>query len=81
MLSLYAVLIGFLLDMLFGDPDFKLHPIRVIGMLIKKTETVIRQVFPKNKMWELLGGTLMTIFGMLYMLCFGIYIFKIRLSF
>ena len=62
MLSLYAVLIGFLLDMLFGDPDFKLHPIRVIGMLIKKTETVIRQVFPKNKMWELLGGTLMTIF-------------------
>ena len=29
-----AVSIGFVLDAIFGDPDFKLHPIRLIGYLI-----------------------------------------------
>ena len=35
-----AVSIGFVLDAIFGDPDFKLHPIRLIGYLISLLETL-----------------------------------------
>ena len=48
-----AVSIGFVLDAIFGDPDFKLHPIRLIGYLILFLEKVMRRIFPKN---ERLGG-------------------------
>ena len=51
-----AVSIGFVLDAIFGDPDFKLHPIRLIGYLILFLEKVMRRIFPKN---ERLGGTVM----------------------
>ena len=40
MYSLYAVLIGFALDMLFGDPNFKYHPVRLIGRLISFSEKI-----------------------------------------
>ena len=36
-----AVSIGFVLDAIFGDPDFKLHPIRLIGYLILFLEKVL----------------------------------------
>ena len=36
-----AVSIGFVLDAIFGDPDFKLHPIRLIGYLISFLEKVM----------------------------------------
>ena len=53
-----AVSIGFVLDAIFGDPDFKLHPIRLIGYLILFLEKVMRRIFPKN---ERLGGAVMAI--------------------
>ena len=53
-----AVSIGFVLDAIFGDPDFKLHPIRLIGYLILLLEKVMRRIFPKN---ERLGGAVMAI--------------------
>lgn len=53
-----AVSIGFVLDAIFGDPDFKLHPIRLIGYLISLLEKVMRRIFPKN---ERLGGAVMAI--------------------
>ena len=53
-----AVSIGFVLDAIFGDPDFKLHPIRLIGYLISILEKVMRRIFPKN---ERLGGAVMAI--------------------
>ena len=51
-----AVSIGFVLDAIFGDPDFKLHPIRLIGYLISFLEKVMRRIFTKN---ERLGGAVM----------------------
>ena len=45
-----AVSIGFVLDAIFGDPDFKLHPIRLIGYLISFLEKVMRRIFTKNEM-------------------------------
>ena len=53
-----AVSIGFVLDAIFGDPDFKLHPIRLIGYLISFLEKVMRRIFTKN---ERLGGAVMAI--------------------
>ena len=53
-----AVSIGFVLDAIFGDPVFKLHPIRLIGYLISFLEKVMRRIFTKN---ERLGGAVMVI--------------------
>ncbi|MCD8036929.1 MAG: adenosylcobinamide-phosphate synthase CbiB [Clostridiales bacterium] len=61
MCSLCAVLIGFGLDMLFGDPNFSLHPIRLIGKLIEVSERIIRSILPKNKSGELFGGIIIVI--------------------
>ncbi|MCD7955805.1 MAG: adenosylcobinamide-phosphate synthase CbiB [Lachnospiraceae bacterium] len=42
--SLIAVLIGFSLDLIFGDPSTPLHPICLIGNLISKLEKWIRGI-------------------------------------
>ena len=34
MISLLALLAGFLLDLLIGDPHFLYHPVRLVGALI-----------------------------------------------
>ena len=56
-----ALGIGFLLDLIFGDPNFFLHPVRLMGGFISVTEKVIRRIFPKTKAGEITGGTLMVI--------------------
>ena len=37
-----AVLLGFLLDLLLGDPHWLPHPVRLIGWMIAKGETILR---------------------------------------
>ena len=66
MYSLYAVLIGFALDMLFGDPNFKYHPVRLIGRLISFSEKIIRGILPKSKNGEIAGGAILVIFICLF---------------
>ena len=56
-----AVLVGFILDCIFGDPNFRLHPIRLIGNLISITERFLRSIFPKTKNGELVGGAVLFI--------------------
>ena len=56
--SLPALAIGFVLDLLIGDPRWLYHPICVIGNLIAVLEKVIRKIFPKNHGGELTGGFL-----------------------
>ncbi|MHB8064579.1 MAG: adenosylcobinamide-phosphate synthase CbiB [Ruminiclostridium sp.] len=53
---LIAVALGFILDLIFGDPHWLPHPIRLIGFLISKGEIIIRKAFPKTKNGELIGG-------------------------
>ena len=43
-----ALLFGFFLDFLFGDPRWLYHPIRLIGSAISAVEKGIRAVFPKT---------------------------------
>ena len=48
-----ALILGFCLDLLLGDPHFLYHPIRIIGNLIAWTEKWIRKCFPKTSGGEL----------------------------
>lgn len=57
-----ALGIGFLLDLIFGDPNFALHPIRLMGGLISVLEKAIRGILPKTKSGEFIGGILMVLF-------------------
>lgn len=60
--SMLALVIGFALDLIFGDPHWMPHPVCLIGNMISKGESVIRRVLPKTPKGELAGGILLTIF-------------------
>ena len=54
--SIYALVLGFILDLIFGDPRWLYHPICVIGNFIAFLEKRIRKIFPKTEKGELAGG-------------------------
>ena len=45
--------IGFVLDLIFGDPVWLYHPIRFIGKLISVFEKLLRKLFPRTPKGEL----------------------------
>ena len=55
-LSLLAVILGFILDLLVGDPHWLYHPIRLVGHLISGLEKLLRSMFPKTEQDELIAG-------------------------
>ncbi|MDF2984655.1 MAG: cobalamin biosynthesis protein CobD [Eubacterium sp.] len=58
---LAAVIIGFILDLIFGDPHWLPHPVRLIGWLISNGEKLLRRLLPETRRSELLGGMILTI--------------------
>ena len=56
-----AVVLGFLLDLIFGDPHFLYHPVRLIGKLIDKLEIFLRAVFPKSRQGERIAGAVLAV--------------------
>ena len=60
-LTLAALLTGYILDLLFGDPRQIYHPIRIIGNLISVLEKGIRKVVPKTPGGELAGGVVLVL--------------------
>ena len=60
-LRLFALLLGFGLDLLLGDPSWLPHPIRAIGALIAALEKALRRLFPKRQGGELAGGAALVI--------------------
>jgi len=61
MWSLGALLIGFIIDMLAGDPHGFPHPVILIGKLIAVLEKLFRRWFPKSKTGERLAGLVLWI--------------------
>ena len=61
MLILYAMLIGFALDLLLGDPARLPHPVVIMGRTITWFEGRVRPLFPKTERGELIGGTLLAV--------------------
>lgn len=57
-----ALVLGFLLDLAFGDPRWLYHPIRLIGNLIAWAEKPFRAVFTKSEKGELAAGTFFAVF-------------------
>ena len=55
-LSLLAVILGFILDLIVGDPHWLYHPIRLVGHLISGLEKLLRSMFPKTEQGELIAG-------------------------
>lgn len=51
-----AVLLGFLLDLLLGDPQWMYHPVRLIGNLIARSEGILRRGFPETEAGERRAG-------------------------
>ena len=54
--SLVALMLGFCLDLLIGDPHALYHPIRLVGNLIMASEKFLRSFFPKTEKGELAAG-------------------------
>ena len=53
---LLALLAGFCLDLILGDPRWFPHPVRAMGGLIAALEGGLRRIFPARPRWELLAG-------------------------
>ena len=51
-----AVLIGFVLDLILGDPPSFVHPVRLIGKSISALEKLLRGLFPRTDRGERLAG-------------------------
>lgn len=77
MITLLACTTGFLLDLLFGDPVWLYHPVRIIGALISFLEKIARKICKGNERRLLFAGTVLWIlvaavsFGIPWMLLYG----------
>ena len=58
MMTVWAVLGGFVLDALFGDPAWLPHPVVYMGKAISRIEKFLRPRLPKTPQGELLGGAI-----------------------
>lgn len=54
--SWIALIIGYILDLILGDPHSWWHPVQGIGCVITKTEKILRKIFPKNEKSEQIAG-------------------------
>lgn len=61
MLTVYAVLCGFLLDLLFADPMWLPHPVVYMGKCISWLETHLRRRFPETDQGAFRAGLVMAL--------------------
>ena len=68
----FMLLIILGLDLIFGDPVYRFHPVKMIGSLISFYETVLRRSGLNGKF----GGVLLSLLVILSTLLFNMGIFK-----
>lgn len=56
MIHLLALVLGFCIDLLLGDPHSIPHPVVLIGKLISAMEKLVRKIFPKTVRGENVAG-------------------------
>ena len=56
LMGVCPLILGFILDLIIGDPYNMPHPIRAIGIFIEKLEAPARKLFPKNNHGEMAAG-------------------------
>ena len=59
MMTAWAVLGGFVLDAIFGDPAWLPHPVVYMGKAISRLEKFLRARLPQTPQGELLGGAVL----------------------
>lgn len=81
MYSLLAVVLGFGIDLIVGDPHSIPHPVIFIGKLISAIEKVVRKIFPKTVRGENVAGGILWLLvvvistavpALLLWLCYGL---------
>ncbi|MGP1569349.1 MAG: adenosylcobinamide-phosphate synthase CbiB [Eubacteriales bacterium] len=65
LIFIFPIVIAYLMDMLFGDPENLWHPIRSIGALISFLEKLFRAVFPESPIGEMIAGAVLVFFTLL----------------
>lgn len=61
MLTYASVLLGFLLDLILGDPEWMPHPVKLMGWAIRTMERRFRKWFPNSPRGQHMAGLLMAI--------------------
>nr|MDE5755095.1 adenosylcobinamide-phosphate synthase CbiB [Oscillospiraceae bacterium] len=56
-----SVILGFLSDLRFGDPEQLPHPVVWIGKTISVSEKILRKIFPKNPKSERIAGCILAL--------------------
>lgn len=56
-----AVILGFILDAIFGDPASLYHPVILIGKIITQMEKITRRIFPGTKKGEIAAGAITSV--------------------
>lgn len=59
--QLLAVLCGYLLDLVLGDPHWLVHPVQVMGWGISGGEKLLRRCFPKTPRGEMAAGAVLVL--------------------
>jgi adenosylcobinamide-phosphate synthase len=60
MITLYALLTGYILDLLLGDPVWLPHPIRWMGLIISRGEALLRRLSCRTSKSQFISGILLT---------------------
>lgn len=74
MMTVSAIMIGFCLDLLLGDPHWLYHPVRLIGALINCWEKWLRRLLGEKPLAQIIAGFLLvgavlsTTFGVVFLL-------------
>ena len=56
-----AALLGFLLDLMLGDPAWMPHPVVFMGKAISALEKLLRRIFPKTSRGKLAAGVVLAV--------------------